>query len=41
MDHDGADRISAATQHDPDSPTAQGGFGKRAEAAARNDHDDE
>jgi hypothetical protein len=38
MDHDAADRISAAAYRDPDSPTAQSGFDDRAQAAAdRND----
>jgi hypothetical protein len=42
MDHSAADRISAAAQRDPDSPTAQSGFDDRAEAAAaRNDEDDD
>jgi hypothetical protein len=42
MDHDAADRISAAAQRDPDSPTAQSGFDQRAEAAAdRNEDDDD
>ena len=38
MDHAAADRISAAADRDPQSPTAQSGFDDRAEAAAdRND----
>jgi hypothetical protein len=38
MDHAAADRISAAADRDPQSPTAQSGFDERAEAAAdRND----
>ena len=42
MDHEAANRISAAAQGDPGSPTAQSGFGERAEAAAaRNDGDDD
>jgi hypothetical protein len=42
MDHQAADRISAAVRQDPDSPTAQSGFDDRAQAAAsRNDEDDD
>lgn len=42
MDHDAADRISAAADRDPDCPTAISGFDDRAEAAAdRNDDDDD
>lgn len=42
MDHEAADRISAAAERDPDSPTAQSEFDDRAQAAAdRNDPDDE
>lgn len=42
MDHQAADRISAAAQHDPDSSTAQSGFDDRAQAAAdRNDDPDD
>jgi hypothetical protein len=42
MDHDAASRISAAAARDPESPTAQSGFGDRAEAAAdRNGQDDD
>lgn len=38
MDHEAADRISAAAERDPDSPTAERGFDDRAqEAADRND----
>ncbi|MEV7989548.1 hypothetical protein [Micromonospora sp. NPDC085948] len=41
MDHESADRISAAADRDPDSPTATSGFGDRAqEAADRNDAKD-
>jgi hypothetical protein len=41
MDHQAADRISAAADRDPDSPTAQSGFDDRAqEAADRNDPPD-
>ncbi len=41
MDHDAADRISAAAARNPEGPTAQSGFDERAEAAAsRNDYDD-
>lgn len=48
MDHESADRISAAACHDPGSPTATSGFNDRAQDAAdRNepqdlyDYDDE
>ncbi|UJW36897.1 hypothetical protein L3Q67_45345 (plasmid) [Saccharothrix sp. AJ9571] len=34
MDHDAADRISAAADRDPDSPTATSGFDDRAQHAA-------
>lgn len=34
MDHDAADRISAAAARDPEGPTAQSGFDERAGAAA-------
>jgi hypothetical protein len=38
MDHQAADRISAAAERDPDSPTAESGFDERAqEAADRNE----
>lgn len=41
MDHESADRISAAADRDPDSPTATSGFDDRAqEAADRNDAQD-
>jgi hypothetical protein len=41
MDHEAADRISAAADRDPDSPTATSGFDDRAqEAADRNDPPD-
>ena len=41
MDRESADRISAAADRDPDSPTAQSGFDDRAqEAADRNDPED-
>ncbi|MFY1633745.1 hypothetical protein ACN27F_10770 [Solwaraspora sp. WMMB335] len=41
MDHESADRISAAAERDPDSPTATSGFDDRAqEAAGRNDAED-
>ncbi|MBE1467486.1 hypothetical protein [Kibdelosporangium phytohabitans] len=41
MSHEAADRISAAADRDPDSPTAQSGFDDRAqEAADRNDDAD-
>jgi hypothetical protein len=40
MDHQAADRISAAAGRDPESPTAVSGFDDRAqEAADRNDQD--
>lgn len=42
MDHEAADRISAAADRDADSPTAQSGFDDRAQQAAdRNDPDDD
>lgn len=42
MDHESADRISAAAQRDPESLTAQSGFDDRAQAAAdRNDDPDD
>jgi hypothetical protein len=42
MDHQAADRISAAARQDPDSETARSGFDERAQAAAdRNDDDDD
>ena len=38
MDHEAADRISAAAERDPQSPTAESGFDERAQDAAdRND----
>ena len=38
MDHQAADRISAAARQDPDSPAAQSGFDDRAQdAAGRNE----
>ena len=41
MDHEYADRISAAADRDPDSPTATSGCDDRAqEAADRNDAED-
>jgi hypothetical protein len=41
MDRESADRISAAADREPDSPTAQSGFDDRAqEAADRNDAQD-
>jgi hypothetical protein len=41
MDHESADRISAAAARDPDSPTATSGFDDRAqEAAGCNDAED-
>lgn len=41
MDHDAADRISAAADKDPDSPTAVSGFDDRAQDAAdQNDPQD-
>jgi hypothetical protein len=40
MDREASDRITAAAEHDPESPTAVSGFAERAEAAAeRNDPD--
>lgn len=42
MDRESADRIIAAADRDPDSPTATSGFADRADAAAtRNDDDEE
>ena len=42
MDHESADRISAAAAADPDSDTAQSGFDDRAQDAAdRNDPSDD
>jgi hypothetical protein len=44
MDREAADRIAAAADRDPDSPTAQSGFDQHAEAAAQRnepDHDEE
>jgi hypothetical protein len=42
MDHESADRISAAAARDPESATAQSGFDDRAQDAAdRNDPYDE
>lgn len=42
MDHDAADRISAAAEKDPESPTAVTGFDDRAQNAAdRNDSPDD
>ncbi|MBF6137825.1 hypothetical protein IU501_33175 [Nocardia otitidiscaviarum] len=42
MDRDSADRIAAAAERDPGSPTAQSGFDDRAEAAAeRNEKEDD
>lgn len=42
MDHQAAERISAAAGRDPASATATSGFDDRAQAAAdRNDPDDE
>lgn len=41
MDREAADRIGAAADRDPDSPTARSGFDERADAAAdRNEPDD-
>ena len=41
MDHESADRISAAADRDPNSPTATSGFDDRAqEAAGKNDAED-
>ena len=34
MDREAADRIAAAAQRDPQSPTAQSGFDERAAVAA-------
>jgi hypothetical protein len=42
MDHEAADRISAAAAAEPDSATARSGFDDRAQDAAdRNDRCDE
>ncbi|MEV6071987.1 hypothetical protein AB0L82_36065 [Nocardia sp. NPDC052001] len=42
MDREAADRIAAAAERDPDSPTAQSGFDERAaEAADRNEEADD
>lgn len=42
MDHEAADRISTAAEHDPGSSTAQSGFDERAQAAAdSNDPEEE
>ncbi|MFE3281300.1 hypothetical protein [Nocardia sp. NPDC059239] len=42
MDQEAADRIAAAAERDPDSPTAQSGFDERAaDAADRNEDDDD
>ncbi|WP_020634991.1 hypothetical protein [Amycolatopsis alba] len=42
MDREAADRISAAADRNPASPTAESGFDDRAQAAAdRNDDYDE
>jgi hypothetical protein len=42
MDHESADRISAAAERDPESPTAASGFDDRAQDAAnRNDRPDD
>ncbi|ONI70906.1 hypothetical protein ALI144C_50940 [Actinosynnema sp. ALI-1.44] len=41
MNHEAAERISAAAERDPDSPAAQSGFDDRAQQAAdRNDDAD-
>ncbi|WP_158603480.1 hypothetical protein [Micromonospora radicis] len=41
MDHESADRISAAADRDPSSPTATSSFDDRAqEAAGRNEAED-
>ncbi|WP_433531204.1 hypothetical protein ACQPYA_03595 [Micromonospora sp. CA-263727] len=41
MDHESADRISAAADRDPSSPTVTSGFDERAqEAAGRNEAED-
>ncbi|MGY1946207.1 MULTISPECIES: hypothetical protein [Nocardia] len=40
MDRESADRIGAAAERDPSSPTATSGFAERADAAAdRNEAD--
>ena len=41
MDHESADRISAAAARDPDSPTATSGFDDRAQAAAEHNRADD
>jgi hypothetical protein len=41
MDHESADRISAAAARDPDSPTATSGFDDRAQAAAEHNGADD
>jgi hypothetical protein len=42
MDHEAADRISAAAREDPDIDSARSGFDDRAQAAAdRNDDSDD
>jgi hypothetical protein len=41
MDHESADRISAAARRDPDSPTATSGFDDRAQQAAGRDDAEE
>ncbi|WP_157225055.1 hypothetical protein [Nocardia thailandica] len=42
MDRESADRIIAAADRDPDSPTATSGFADRADAAAtRNDGEED
>ncbi len=42
MDHEAADRMSAAAEREPDSATAQSGFDDRAQHAAdRNEADDD
>ncbi|WP_172964596.1 MULTISPECIES: hypothetical protein [Nocardia] len=41
MDRESADRISAAADRDPGSPTATSGFADRADAAATRNEDEE
>jgi len=41
MDRESADRIGAAAERDPSSPTATSGFADRAEAAADRNQDDD
>jgi hypothetical protein len=41
MDHEAADRISAAADRDPDSATAQSGFDDRAQDAADRNYPDD